>query len=698
MVEIVRGAIDSNPVCKRKLEKYFSTTKDYTGVLYFGYPIIKEKTSLDALLITQEYGIIIFDLFEGQASSYDSRMAIRDEIYNIVDSTLKTHPNLMSRREGLYSLNILTYAPSLKEIISNIHIPDCDEVIVDLDEIPSKLQKWGNPEKYDILLSAIQVATKIKTQTKRTIKNSSSKGAIIQKVENSISTLDIEQNKAIIETTNGIQRIRGLAGSGKSIVLALKAAYLYSLYPEYKIVITFNTRALKQLFKNYISRFVWEYTHQDYDENRLLILNSWGSPTEPGLYSDICSKCGIEYINYAEAKQIGFFSARTPVQAVYDKAATDIITKEKILYDVILVDEAQDLPESFFKLCQSVLDPKNGKLVIAYDELQNLTGFSTTSLENFFKGKDFSNDDDKPKKDIILPVCYRTSKEILVTAHALGFGIYNSHLIQLFNNPQLWHDVGYKVTSGELEYNHKVALERSRESSPAIFPEAKDTDILCKSFNTVEEEAEWVASSIYENLSIDELTYKDILVIAFGKNLIDRYAGLLREKLIDKNINSHIAGVTTEADTFYVDKSITISSIFRAKGNEASIVYIIGIQNLTDKSSYYQEMKNRNFLFTSITRSKLWVRLSGVGDISNFKNEIQQVKDNHYSLKFVYPAEEEFKKMYRVYSESQKAEKEISGKIEQIRKKLGDKIYDELLKQYKSPEAVISRIESLYKI
>jgi superfamily I DNA and RNA helicase len=31
------------------------------------------------------------------------------------------------------------------------------------------------------------------------------------------------QSKAVIETVDGVQRIRGLAGSGKTIVLALKA-------------------------------------------------------------------------------------------------------------------------------------------------------------------------------------------------------------------------------------------------------------------------------------------------------------------------------------------------------------------------------------------------------------------------------------------------------------------------------------------
>ena len=48
------------------------------------------------------------------------------------------------------------------------------------------------------------------------------------RLEKSIATLDQQQNRAAIETVEGVQRIRGLAGSGKTIVLAIKAAYFMS--------------------------------------------------------------------------------------------------------------------------------------------------------------------------------------------------------------------------------------------------------------------------------------------------------------------------------------------------------------------------------------------------------------------------------------------------------------------------------------
>ena len=62
--------------------------------------------------------------------------------------------------------------------------------------------------------------------------------------------------------------------------------------------------------------------------------------------------------------------------------------------------------------------------------------------------------------------------------------------------------------------------------------------------------------------------------------------------------------------------------------------------------------KHRNELFTAITRSKMWVRITGVGDnISILESEIQKIKDNDYTLNFEYPTEEELKRIDKIYSD-----------------------------------------------
>ncbi len=53
-----------------------------------------------------------------------------------------------------------------------------------------------------------------------------------------------------------------------------------------------------------------------------------------------------------------------------------------------------------------------------------------------------SGEDDDGARDLILEKCYRNSRPVLVTAHALGFGIYRKPsgendpgLVQMFENP-----------------------------------------------------------------------------------------------------------------------------------------------------------------------------------------------------------------------------------------------------------------------
>src|SRR5437588_9874181 len=101
------------------------------------------------------------------------------------------------------------------------------------------------------------------------------------------------QKQAAIESPDGPVRIRGLAGSGKTIVLALKAAYLHTQHPEWTIAVTFWTRSLYQQFEDLIRRFTFEYLMDEPDWEKLRILHAWGGGGREGVYSQIASHCGI---------------------------------------------------------------------------------------------------------------------------------------------------------------------------------------------------------------------------------------------------------------------------------------------------------------------------------------------------------------------------------------------------------------------
>lgn len=115
--------------------------------------------------------------------------------------------------------------------------------------------------------------------------------------------------------------------------------------------------------------------------------------------------------------------------------------------------------------------------------------------------------------------------------------------------------------------------------------------------------------------------------------------GLARYKLYEEGINSNLAGVTISPDDFSQDDSVTFTSIFRAKGNEAPMVYVINADYCAQGMGLATK---RNILFTAMTRTKAWLRVLGVGpSMQILEDEFQEVKRNDFSLSFVYPTEEQ---------------------------------------------------------
>ncbi|WP_233554341.1 ATP-binding domain-containing protein [Deinococcus cavernae] len=61
---------------------------------------------------------------------------------------------------------------------------------------------------------------------------------------------------------------------------------------------------------------------------------------------------------------------------------------------------------------------------------------------------------------------------------------------------------------------------------------------------------------------------------------------------------------------FWRDGAITVSPIMQAKGNEADVVYVLGLDRIAQRED---NIKLRNQLFVGISRSRGWVHLSGTG-------------------------------------------------------------------------------------
>lgn len=667
MINVIWGSAREKPESSKSLADELSSFEDLTGYLYLGYPVIGSPTGpmkFDALLVSDKVGLVGFDLVEGtELGDFESR---QDDIASMLDVRLKPYAGLKDRRRLKFDVRVVTYAPA-KPVIPSVEDP---YFVANRKSLKDTIYGFDWPcseEVFKQLLAAVQVVTSIRAgKLKREPQKPDSRGSRLKRVEESIANLDQHQSQAVIETVEGVQRIRGLAGSGKTIVLALKVAYLHAQNPDWRIAVTFNTRSLKEQFRRLINNFTIEQTGTEPDWENIDILNAWGAPGDrerDGIYHKYCRTQEIEFFDFNGAKR-AFGEGREFAGACGDALRSK--SDPTPLYDLLLVDEAQDLPAEFLRLCLNFLhEPK--RLVYAYDELQSLTGSSVLPPEQLFGSDEEGNprvllsteEGTTPKQDIILEKCYRNSRPLLATAHALGFGVYREKgLVQFFEQDNLWLDVGYVVEDGALHGGEPVTLTRTDDSSPRFLEDHSPPDDLIQfhRFDNSREQTDFLVQSIIHDIREEELRPEDIVVINPNPLSTQREVGPARQLLFSNAaINSELAGVSTSADIFTKAGSVTFTGIFRAKGNEAGMVYIINAQDSFSGWNNGATALVRNRLFTAITRAKAWVRVLGIGPgMDGLMHEWNALKGNNYKLKFRYPTSEEKQKLWLI-------NKEISG-------------------------------------
>lgn len=621
------------------------------GTLYIGYPVLSiddGKIEYDALLVSPVKGVVVFDLYTpGGSTLYeDTRIpeelvTRQEQLYAALFNRLNSFKDLRSGRSLVVKISTISISPLSESIKSE---EDYHEASIGcLREFYESLADSPvTSEQEQHLNAAIQRISNLKPQKKRdNISRADSRGAVIKEIEQQIANLDLWQKRGSIEYVNGPQRIKGLAGSGKTVVLALKAAYLHVKRPDWHIVITFNSRALYQQFESLLTRFVYSQINDEPDWDKLHLMHSWGESDRPGVYSYLAQKAEVPYKDFSSAaRTFGYSNA-------FSGACSEIIDKlnndELNLFDMVLIDEAQDLPRSFFQLIyKATKSPK--RIVWAYDDLQNLGDYRMPSAKELF-GVDNSgsalvnlqNRENHPQEDIVLPRCYRTPPWSLVVAHGLGFGVSRPTPIQMFPEPEIWKRLGYRVENGALEYDSNVSLVRDSSSVPEFFERLLKADqtITFHHFDDKRTQYDWIAKEIKRLIDTEDLQCSDFLVVIPDTYKNKSISAALLSSLQKQGLLGRVPGVNSSRDALFSDDMIAVTHIHRAKGNEAAVVFVVDADFCNIGTDLKQK---RNILFTAITRSRAWSYVCGVGDIfSSLEQEFKTIVSQHYALNFHYP-------------------------------------------------------------
>jgi superfamily I DNA and RNA helicase len=656
--------IEKNIFTKQLFEYLKRITVGRKGFGYYKFPVAGGKVEEipDIVIIDAELGICAIDVCEYNLDQIDS---IDEDIWSIenqdIDSPHLRLQDYIVSLEYKYKeqrvlrnkvkINTVLVLPLVSKVAFEGKFPEAnlDNIVFnDYLEIDYK-NYWGEFSKFsseesELFLAVSQGAGPMNDFKKIYTGDKVDRiGEAVKLISYKIKSLDIMQHAAAIQIPDGPQRIRGMAGTGKTIILTMKAAFLHARYPDKKILYTFHTQALYNQVRDLITLFFREDKKVDPDWNKLLIRHSWGTKYKEGVYTRTCVRNSINQLGFQR-------NLDNPLDYIFSDLLKHELEEE---YDYVLIDEAQDFPPSFYKVIyRTTKSPK--RIIFAYDELQSLEHVETLDINDLFgltsDGRplvDFSpgtygND---IEMDYVLERSYRNPLEILMLAHGIGLGLYNpTGIMQVIEEKRIWESIGYKILAGNCKTNDAMAICRPKENSVSVvheFYKGKIDTIRYSKYSDRNEEIDFIVKDIAKMVNREGVLPHHIVVITLGNLNMKENFSRMQKLLYDKGISSIIPGIDVDRDEFGVENSVTLSTVYKAKGNEAFVVYVMGFDHLYD---YVDFVETRNRAFTSISRSKGWVVITGIG--SNMTRGIKEIEtiladvNKDATFRFTFPKEE----------------------------------------------------------
>jgi len=392
---------------------------------------------------------------------------------------------------------------------------------------------------------------------------------LLDKIKNKIVLFDGEQTRFIYKKINKKSiYIQGLSGTGKTELLLHKLKEIYASTEKTKIFFTCHNIALANSLKKRIPDFFnfMKVEKQIKWHERLWTDRAWGSMRNPdsGLYTYICNFYGIPFSRYSNT---------TNYKKIFTNALNEINAIDannfKYAFDYILIDERQDFPDIFFKLCEKITKEK---IYIAGDIFQDI----------------FDSNFEKRVVDVdfILNRCYRTDPKTLMFSHAIGMGLFEENKLNWLTDKE-WEASGYIVK----RENNSVQLYRE---SIRRFNDLKSENIKSTVISKLESLTQII--TILEKLKEENPTLApdDIAIIILDDNrTIYEFIDRLEYEVINKlgwNVNKSYESKEE------VDGSLFISNRNNVKGLEFPFVICITAK-IQDSYRY------RNTLYTMLTRS-----------------------------------------------------------------------------------------------
>jgi hypothetical protein len=308
------------------------------------------------LLLSPSHGLIALDVFEDAIAAATPSRVETTQGYRRPNPLTAFAPKIERLREFSRELPSVplqaaiylaaTDADQLREV--GPALPS--RLVIPADRLESTLGAWENSldrAVFDELRSKLQPASSLDA----TLEDVLDPGR--KEREQLRSRLDTEQARIADGLGDGVTIVEGVAGSGKSLVLAARAQTLARQHPDWDLEVVCYNRVLVPYLKSLIGN------HPNVSVDTAHGWMASRGIRQPNFRAQDYDEQLQDRLQAALADEVGLASA-----------------------DAVLVDEAQDLTTDMLRLLRSAVRPGRGGMLVVRDLSQSLYLESTDVLED----------------------------------------------------------------------------------------------------------------------------------------------------------------------------------------------------------------------------------------------------------------------------------------------------------------------------
>jgi hypothetical protein len=433
-------------------------------------------------------------------------------------------------------------------------------------------------------------------------------GHQIEILERVHKQLSAEQRYLVQQDTWGHPfLVRGVAGSGKSIVLAHQVArtihrhqqqqaqlplFEDAVQPTPRIGVVCFNRTLVSLLRSRIAGAYQVLTGEELTEDESLLVIHLNR-----LLYQISQTLGEPYFRYIRANRghKPAERARHHLHQLERLRAEYPVQYDKICFDGLFIDEGQDARSEEYGILHALVRPDAStgerSITIFYDDAQNLHGHPPPVWRNLSMNV-------AGNRAAFMQHCHRNSREILELGLNVLLGTRARQTVRVatrrFSDIALLEEKGL-VTQTEAGWRVQ-------------FAEATGRQPVVKGFLSRAEQLDWVADAVVSLLEEEQVKPHHILIMA-SRSSSFRHLGQRINQLAREQIAMRMVGGLYQEhldELLTVDGQLTLSTIHAAKGYDAPVVFMVDVDQID------RDVLGRALFYVGVTRARRYLVLSGI--------------------------------------------------------------------------------------